>query len=154
MYSSLKPFPPCTCTPSSTTKSSTSLPSTFNIAHSIAYSSAAPSNDSLNGLPAAASSVSLSSIHLAVLYRALSETHIRTAISASLCLIAPKLAIAVLNCSLVLAYSTVELRAILAPPNAAAQSFSRPMLRMLNAMICPLPISPSTFSTGTLQSWK
>ena len=38
-------------TPSSTTKSSTSLPYTFKMAHSMAYSSAAPSRASANALP-------------------------------------------------------------------------------------------------------
>ena len=36
----------------------------------------------------------------------------------------------------------------------AILDFNLPMFRMLKAMICPLPISPNTFSTGTLQSWK
>ena len=39
-----------------------------------------------------------------------------------------------------------------APPTQAAPSLKRPMFRMLNAMWWPLPISPSRFSTGTLQS--
>ena len=76
------------------------------------------------------------------------------AISASLCLMAPKLEIGCLNCSLVFAYSTVPLSDLRAPPMAAAQSFSRPMFRILNAIRCPFPTSPSRFSTGTLQSWK
>ena len=36
-----------------------------------------------------------------------------------------------------------------APPIANGPSFSRPIFRILNAMICPRPISPSTFSAGT-----
>ena len=67
---------------------------------------------------------------------------------------APKLAMAVLNCSLVMAYSILLLSDIFAPPIAAAQSFKRPIFKILNAMICPLPTSPNKFSTGTLQSWK
>src|ERR1017187_6550439 len=39
-----------------------------------------------------------------------------------------------------------------APPTQAAPSLKRPMLRMLNAMWCPLPTSPNRFSTGTWQS--
>ena len=39
-----------------------------------------------------------------------------------------------------------------APPTHMAPSLKRPMLRMLKAMMCPLPISPSRFSTGTWQS--
>ena len=41
-----------------------------------------------------------------------------------------------------------------APPTQLAPSLKRPTLRMLNAMMCPLPISPSTFSTGTMQSFR
>ena len=33
-----------------------------------------------------------------------------------------------------------------------APSLNRPTFRMLNATTCPRPISPSTFSTGTLAS--
>ena len=36
------------------------------------------------------------------------------------------------------------------PPTANGPSFRRPIFRMLNAMMWPRPISPSTFSTGTL----
>ena len=122
------------------------------MAHSTAYSSAAPSKASLNGLPALANAVSLSSTHLLVRYKALSPAKILIPASASLYLIAPKLAMAVLNCSLVLAYSMVVFKAILDPPNAAAQSFSRPIFKILKAIICPFPTSPNKFSTGTLQS--
>ena len=152
IYSSLKPLPPCICTPSSTIKSNTSLPSTFSIAHSMANSSAEPRCASANVLPDAIISVSLSSIHLLVRYNALSLTHMRVAHSASLCLIAPKFAMAVLNCSRVLAYFTTEWKAILAPPNAAAHNFNLPIFKILKAIMCPLPISPNRFSTGTLQS--
>ena len=31
-------------------------------------------------------------------------------------------------------------------------NFNRPIFKILKAIICPLPISPSTFSAGTLQS--
>ncbi len=120
----------------------------------MAYSSAAPSNASLKGFPAASNSCSLSSTHLAVRYNADSPTNTLIAISASLCLIAPKLEMGCLNCSLVLAYSTVPLNERLAPPIAAAHNFKRPMLRILKAILCPLPTSPNKFSTGTLQSWK
>src|SRR5664279_1258067 len=41
-----------------------------------------------------------------------------------------------------------------APPTQLAPSLKRPTFRMLNAMMCPLPISPSTFSTGTLHSFR
>src|SRR5207248_1721509 len=44
-----------------------------------------------------------------------------------------------------------ELRA---PPTHPAPSLKRPRFRMLKAMVCPLPISPSTFSTGTWQSLR
>src|ERR1035441_3606069 len=43
-------------------------------------------------------------------------------------------------------------KALRAPPTQAAPSLKRPMFRMLNAMWCPLPTSPSRFSTGTWQS--
>ena len=124
------------------------------MAHSIAYSSAAPSNASLNGLPAVSSSCSFLSIQFAVRYKALSPTKILIAISASLCLIAPKFAIGCLNCSLVFAYCTESVAALFEPPNAAAANFKRPIFKILKAILCPLPISPNTFSTGTLQSWK
>src|SRR4030095_3727323 len=71
------------------------------MAHSIAYSSAPPSNASLNGLAAASNSCSFLSIQFAVRYKALSPTKILIAISANLYLIAQKFAIGCLNCSLV-----------------------------------------------------
>ena len=40
------------------------------------------------------------------------------------------------------------------PPTANAASLSRPTLRMLKAILWPLPISPSTFSDGILASSK
>src|SRR5258708_4422610 len=105
------------------------------MAHSMAYSSAAPSRDSLKGLPVLTISTSLLSIHLALRYRALSVTQILMAISASLFLIAPKLAIAVLNCSRVVAYSIVVVAALLQAPSAAAHSFKRPIFKILKAII-------------------
>src|SRR5438309_1725687 len=45
-------------------------------------------------------------------------------------------------------------RATRAPPTHIAPSLKRPTLRMLKAITCPLPISPSTFSAGTLQSFR
>ena len=44
--------------------------------------------------------------------------------------------------------------ASLAPPVVLAPSLKRPTFRMLKAMWWPLPISPSTFSTGTSTSSK
>src|SRR5437016_8512018 len=41
-----------------------------------------------------------------------------------------------------------------APPTHIAPSLKRPTLRMLEAITCPVPISPSTFSAGTLQSFR
>ena len=67
---------------------------------------------------------------------------------------APNFTMGNLNCSLVIAYCTVVVNALLAPPNVAAPNFNLPIFKILNAITWPLPISPNTFSTGTLQSWK
>ena len=50
------------------------------------------------------------------------------------------------------AYSTAVRSAPLAPPVHPAPSLKRPMFRMLNAILCPLPISPSRFSRGITAS--
>ena len=44
--------------------------------------------------------------------------------------------------------------ASLAPPVTPAPSLKRPMLRMLKAILWPLPISPRRFSLGILASWR
>ena len=74
----------------------------------------------------------------------------RIAISASLCWIMPNSAIDLPNALRSLAYFERAREHVLAPPTANGPSFSRPRFRMLNAMMWPRPISPSTFSTGTL----
>ena len=79
-----------------------------------------------------------------------STAKMRIAISASLCWMAPNSAIAEPNALRSLAYFKQMASTFFAPPTAPGPSFSRPMFRMLNAMMCPRPISPSTFSTGTL----
>ena len=73
------------------------------------------------------------SIRPAVRYTMPSATQIRIAISASLCLIAPKLAIGFPNAIRCFAYWIASLSAVFAPPTAPAPSFARPMFRMLNA---------------------
>src|ERR1035441_8145094 len=40
------------------------------------------------------------------------------------------------------------------PPTHIAPSLKRPTFKMLKAITCPLPISPSRFSAGTLQSLR
>src|SRR6266700_5775409 len=40
------------------------------------------------------------------------------------------------------------------PPTHIAPSLNRPTFKMLKAITCPLPVSPSRFSTGTLQSLR
>ena len=40
----------------------------------------------------------------------------------------------------------------MAAPTAPAPSLKRPMLRMLKAILCPCPTSPSTASAGTATS--
>ena len=72
------------------------------------------------------------------------------AISASLCWIIPNSAIDFPKALRSLAYFSETRSTSLAPPMANGPSFSRPRFRMLKAMMCPRPISPSTFSTGTL----
>ena len=58
------------------------------------------------------------------------------------------------NCLRSSAYCAPARSAHFIPPTANAPSLSRPTLRMLKAILWPLPISPRTFSTGTLQSSK
>src|ERR1039457_5567064 len=48
-----------------------------------------------------------------------------------------------------LAYFRQIASTFFAAPTPAGPSLSRPLLRMLNAITCPRPISPNTFSTGT-----
>ena len=72
--------------------------------------------------------------------------------SAIFSLIAPNDPIVTPNCLRTLAYFTPSTKAALAPPTTFAPSLNRPTLRTLKAILCPLPISPSTFSTGTFAS--
>ncbi len=76
------------------------------------------------------------------------------ACSASLCLIAPYLAMGLPNCCRSVAYATEAVEVRLQPPNAAAANFILPMLRMLTAILKPFCRSLKRFSTGTLQSLK
>ncbi len=85
-------------------------------------------------------------------YMRLSSAYSRAVISPSLCLMAPKVAIATPNCLRDVAYFAASARASLAPPEVMAPSLKRPKLSTLKATLWPLPISPSTASAGTFTS--
>src|SRR5678815_1091084 len=56
------------------------------------------------------------------------------------------------NCLRSRANFTPSSRQYFAPATEPTPSFQRPMLRMLNAILCPCPIVPSTESIGMVQS--
>src|ERR1039458_8291824 len=66
----------------------------------------------------------------------------------------PKSAITLLNALRCLAYPIAFSSETRPPPTHMAPSLNRPPFRILKAITCPLPISPSRFSTGTLQSFR
>ncbi len=68
---------------------------------------------------------------------------------ASFCLIRPNSAIALPNCRRSFAYFTAWPSASFTPDMLRAPSFTRPKFNTLNATLCPCPIVPRTFSTGT-----
>ena len=94
------------------------------------------------------------SMRPAVRYIMLSSAYSRAVISPSLCLMAPKVAMATPNCLRVAAYFAASPSAALAPPDAMAPSLKRPKLSTLKATLWPLPTSPSTASAGTFTSCR
>ena len=68
---------------------------------------------------------------------------------ASFCLIRPNSAIALPNWRRSFAYFTAWFSAMRTPDMLRAPSFTRPKFSTLNATLCPWPIVPRTFSTGT-----
>src|SRR5580704_17801811 len=77
-----------------------------------------------------------------------------TAICAIFSRMSPKSAMLLLKALRCLAYEIAFCSEVRAPPTHPAPSLKRPTFRMLKAMMCPLPISPRTFSTGTWQSFR
>ena len=84
----------------------------------------------------------------------LSSAYWRAVISPSLCLMAPKVAMATPNCLRVAAYLAASPMVRLAPPEHIAPSLKRPKFRTLKATLWPLPMSPSTASAGAFTSCR
>ena len=80
-----------------------------------------------------------------------STARIWMAISASFSFIIPKSPICLPNAFRSFAYFDAVVSTFFAPPTHDAPSVNRPAFKMLNATMCPRPISCSTFSFGTLQ---
>ena len=128
---------------------------TFNMEHSIANSST-PFNSAswCVSLPFALRSSILVSMSLEARYVAASPTQQLVAISAIFCRIAPKLEIGVLNCMRSLAYLTDSVMVLRCASKQAAASFIRPTFSAFIAILKPLPLVESMFSTGTTVSLK
>jgi hypothetical protein len=76
------------------------------------------------------------------------------AISPIFSLTSPKSVIDLPNAVRPFPYCTAAPRASFDPPVVPAPSLKRPMLRMLKAILCPFPISPSRFSFGITASCR
>jgi len=93
-----------------------------------------------------------SSIIPATRYTRAVEANSAAAVSAIFSRMAPNVPIVTPNCLRRFAYFTPSTKANFPAPLTQAPSFRRPTFSTLKAILCPLPISPSTFSTGTFAS--
>ena len=128
-------------------------PQTLRIEHSTAYSSITLRTCAMSSC-CSPSCAMAASIMPTVRYAIASPVKMPAAMFAIFSRINPKSAITFPNALRCLAYAIALSMQLRAEPTHPAPSLNRPTFRTLNAMWCPLPISPSTFPTGTWQSLR